>query len=270
MKKLVLIVVLCFGFASLWAFFKIKNIAETKNTTMAVQEPLFKKIQANIYRMTKRSSVYDFMRKSYYTFGIPQKGVIHIGAREAEELEFYIDHDVKDVLWIEADPTVEDALKKAVANHSGSKVAMFAASDTNGTTMLCRTSNSGHSSSILKLKNHLLHYPHIVESQLIQVEQQRLDDFLTAADKQKYNMIVIDIQGAELIALRGAVKTLESIDAIIAEVNYDELYAGGVLVNDLDAYLAKQGFTRVDTISVAYYTGDALYVKNKFFKPAQL
>ena len=267
LKKLLVIAGLLVIAAVLMVGLKIKSISSTVNTTQATQEPFMKKLQANIFRMTKRSSVYDFMRKSYYTFGVPQKGVIHVGARNGEELEFYVAHDVKNVLWIEADPAAEPDLKRAVAKHPGSKVAMFAASDANGIITLHKTANSGHSSSVLKLKNHLIHYPGITEVEAIQVPQWRLDDYLSAEDKATYNMMVMDIQGAELIALRGATNTLKSIDAIIAEVNYDELYEGCALIGDLDEFLKQQGFTRVDLISVAYYTGDALYVKNKFFKP---
>lgn len=269
MKKILLLIALCFVVACLYAGYKLINFAQSRSSqvTFAVQEPFMKKVEAHIYKVTKRSSVYEFVRKAYYTFGVPRKGLIHVGAREAEELEYYMDHDVKDVLWIEADPAAEQPLKKAVAKHPGSKVAMFAATDENGTIMLHKTSNTGHSSSILKLKNHLIHYPSIVETEVVKVPQRRLDDYLSPEDKQHYNIIVMDIQGAELIALHGAFKTLETVDAIIAEVNYDELYEGGVLIGDLDAFLAKFGFTRVDVISIAYYTGDALYIKNKFFKP---
>ena len=59
-------------------------------------------------------------------------------------------------------------------------------------------------------------------------------------------------------------QTLKDIDAIIAEVNYDELYANGVLINDLDKYLSSRDFIRVDSNSIKRGYGDALYVKKKF------
>jgi FkbM family methyltransferase len=173
---------------------------------------------------------------------------------------------VPEILWIEADPEAVDKLKAAVANHATSRVAIFAATNTNGTVTFHKTSNDGHSSSVLPLKQHLDYYPGIVESKAFEVPQKRLDDFLSDTEKQRYNAIILDVQGAELLALKGAEKTLENIDIIIAETNYNELYEGGVLIEDLDRYLATQGFTRVDTISIAPYTGDALYVKTKFFQ----
>lgn len=250
---------------------KVKSFIDNKtsfNPTFAVQEPFSKKIETLYYRTFSPSpTVYEFLRKSYYTFGIPKTGIIHIGARHAEELDIYKAHNVGNVLWIEADTEAETTLREKVAQHPGSKVAIFAATNTNGTIQLHKTSNDGHSSSILPLKDHSIHYPGITESKILEVPTKRLDDFLSAEDKNNYNMIVIDVQGAELIALKGTEETLKHIDAVIAETNYSELYEGAVLLQDLDKFMDKHGFVRTDSNSVAYYTGDALYVKSKFFTP---
>jgi hypothetical protein len=73
----------------------------------------------------------------------------------------------------------------------------------------------------------------------------------------------MDIQGAELLALQGAVETLQSIDAINTEINYEELYEGCALVHQLDDFLAHQGFTRVATVTPYHPSwGDAFYVRN--------
>ncbi len=229
-------------------------------------EPFSQRMQRYYFRIFKPGATYIYLHRAYYQFHVPQKGVIHIGARCGEELDFYEALGVKDLLWIEADLDIETQLKKNVAKHPGSRVAMFAAGDHSGKIQLHRTSNEGHSSSILKLKEHKKYYPGITEVDSMDVPMKRLDDYLKEEDNRDFNAIVIDIQGAELIALRGAVETLKKIDAIITEINYDELYEGGVFIQDLDQFLSKQGFTRVDTISGGHYTGDALYIRNEFFK----
>ncbi len=248
--------------------YQFLKIAQHKQPTSRIQEPLSKKIQAYYYKIQPtHDSIYWFLRKAYYIFGIPKKGIIHIGARYAEELKIYKNHDIENILWIEADPEAEIKLKQATRNHPGSKVAMFAATDLKGPVTLRKTSNDGHSSSILKLKNHLLHYPSIVETKTFEVSGYRLDEYLSQKEQSKYNVLVLDVQGAELIALRGATGMLNNVDAIIAETNYDELYDNAVLIKDLDAFLAKHKFTRVESSSAGFYTGDALYVQDKFFKP---
>lgn len=212
--------------------------------------------------------VETLLKQANQTFHIPLHGIIHIGARYAEEIEIYKYFKINDILWIEADPTAEQKLREATAKSPGSKLAFFAATDKNGIIDLHRTTNDGHSSSILKLKNHIFMSPTVLEDQILTVQQRRLDDYLNENNDLKnihYNIIVIDIQGAELVALSGAIKTLHNIDAIIAEVNYDELYAGAVRLDDLDAFLLKHHFIRTDTLSVNRAYGNALYVKDSFF-----
>ena len=50
----------------------------------------------------------------------------------------------------------------------------------------------------------------------------RLDD--EEFDRSKFNFINIDVQGYELEVFKGATKTLESIDLILAEINKEEMY----------------------------------------------
>ncbi len=210
--------------------------------------------------------VAKLLSEATYDFKVPKKGVIHIGARNAEELPIYKAHKIKNVLWIEADPSTKESLQAAIKGHMFVRAAFFAATDTNGMIELHRT-NNGHSSSILTLKNHHYMSPDVKEADVYRVPQKRLDDYLQSdrfLRKTEYNIIVIDIQGAELIALKGAVKTLEKVDAIISEVNYDDLYEGAANVYELDNFLAGHDFLRVDTLSVNRAYGDALYVKKSF------
>jgi hypothetical protein len=74
-------------------------------------------------------------------------------------------------------------------------------------------------------------------------------------------MINIDVQGYELEVFKGAVKTLEIIDIIYAEINLEELYKDCVLVDELDAFLRKFGFIRILTQLAHKSWGDALYLK---------
>lgn len=212
-------------------------------------------------------SVATLLGTAYNSFAIPKKGIIHIGAHYAEELPIYNKFAVKNKLWIEADPTAADQLRSAIANDHGSRMAIFAASDQTGTANFYRTTKGGGSSSMLRLNKHLIMDPTIQNANVVQVERQRLDDFMAAQKDLKrigYNVLVMDIQGSELIALRGAVNTLKQIDAIISEVNYDELYTGGVLIQELDDFLRTHDFVRLDAITIDKGFGDALYIKTKF------
>ena len=55
-------------------------------------------------------------------------------------------------------------------------------------------------------------------------------------------MLVMDVQGAELIVLQGALKTLEQCDAVYLEVSEAPLYEGGCTLEQLIAFLKPLGF----------------------------
>lgn len=77
------------------------------------------------------------------------------------------------------------------------------------------------------------------------------------------NYWCLDIQGAELRALKGASHTLQNVDAIFTEVSTDALYKGGVMMRELDEFLMERGFVRTMTCFTEKHWGDALYVRKK-------
>jgi hypothetical protein len=77
-----------------------------------------------------------------------------------------------------------------------------------------------------------------------------------------YNFINLDIQGAELKALKGMEEYLPNIDYIYTEVNNDQVYKGCNVVTEIDEYLKTFGFHRVETSWCENYRwGDAFYCK---------
>ena len=58
----------------------------------------------------------------------------------------------------------------------------------------------------------------------------------------EYDHWIVDLQGAELIALKGAVKALEDCKSISIEVSKVDIYDCGVQWDELKFWLNKQGF----------------------------
>ena len=81
-------------------------------------------------------------------------------------------------------------------------------------------------------------------------------------DASKYTFWNIDIQGAELLALKGAEESLKFATALFVEVNEKELYENCALIGDIDKFLLERGFTRAHTNITQYGWGDALYLKS--------
>ena len=73
----------------------------------------------------------------------------------------------------------------------------------------------------------------------------------------------LDIQGAELLALKGAGEILKHIDYIYTEVNVNELYEGCALLPELESFLKKRGFKIFAIEMTQHGWGDAFFVKIK-------
>ncbi|XEC97719.1 FkbM family methyltransferase [Paenibacillus tarimensis] len=195
------------------------------------------------------------------------RGVIHIGAHEGQEMAAYKAMGIGKVLLIEANPNVYERLRRNVQNISDVQLVQCAISNYNGTVQLHVTSMD-QSISILPLKSHQVLYPFIVETDQLNVECKTLDSLLNelSLSTSDFNILNIDIQGAELLAFEGATNTLKHIAAILTEINFAELYEGCALARQLDEFLKLYGFVRVAT-STPYHPswGDAFYV-TPFFK----
>jgi FkbM family methyltransferase len=197
---------------------------------------------------------------------IVPRGVVHVGAHEGHETGLYQAMGVERVLYIEANPEVFERLQIKIAEFPNVQAVNCAVSDRNGTLNLHVTSMD-QSSSILPLKLHAEIYPDIQETHQVTVESKTLDTLLQELELEPadFNIINLDIQGAELLALQGATNLLKSVEAINTEVNYEELYEGCALIDQIDEFLENYGFDRAATTTPLHPSwGDAFYVK----KPA--
>jgi FkbM family methyltransferase len=190
------------------------------------------------------------------------KGIIHIGAHYGDEYYLYEKNNVKNLIFFEASPINFEVLKERI-NDKANLVNYALGNENKKVILNIETNNKGMSNSILKPGIHLTQYPHIKFESTIEVDMVRLDDYITQnnINIENYNFINIDVQGYELEVFKGGEKVLESIDYIITEVNRDYVYVDNVLVTDLDEYLNKFGFERVETSWDGYTWGDAFYIK---------
>jgi|GEM_PF-981914 methyltransferase, FkbM family len=193
---------------------------------------------------------------------ITPRGIIHVGAHEGTEIGYYQAMGAQKVLFVEANPAVFERLQANIADRPNVQAVNCAISNKNGTINLHVTSFD-QSSSILPLKHHQDIYPDITETHQVTVQSKTIDTLLQelGLDPSEFNILNIDIQGAELLALQGATNWLQYVDAINTEVNYQELYEGCALVHDLDEFLDRHGFERVATTTPHPSWGDGFYVK---------
>jgi len=188
-------------------------------------------------------------------------GALHIGAHECEELDFYINLGIKpnDVIWIDGNKSkVIEAKQRGIEN-----IFYGVITDKDNDTVLFNITNNGQSSSVLDFGSHSYHHPHVhfIEKQVHQTVT--IDTFFDKnnLNMAKYDFWNFDIQGAELMALKGGIKAIEFAKALYLEVNTEEVYKGCALINEIDEFLSKYHFKRILTKITEFGWGDALYIK---------
>jgi FkbM family methyltransferase len=228
-------------------------------TVLAVHERLLKLFGLVPARVAHGPTIPEICARH----GISPRGIIHVGAHEGAELPWYQSFGFQKILFIEANPEVFEKLQRNAADAPGVTVVNRAVLDKPGPIQLHVTSFD-QSSSLLALETHLKHYPGIQEARTLTVEGVTLDSLLeeNGLDAAEFNFLTMDIQGAELMALRGATGVLSHTQAIITEIHFEDLYRGCAQIDDIDLQLENHGFERVNTYSIHRAWGDAVYVKS--------
>lgn len=194
-------------------------------------------------------------------YGITPKGILHIGANRGEEAPVYLELGVSKQMWFEANPYLFDRLSDTLKDNLSALAYNYCIGDKEGEpVILHEANNQGQSSSILALGTHKQQHPDVHYVRDIPVTMRRIDSLIPLEVMMEYDFLNIDIQGAELMALRGMGDHLKYIKWAYIEVNKAKVYEGCPLVEDIDSYLAGFGFKRVETKWIGNW-GDALYIK---------
>jgi FkbM family methyltransferase len=98
----------------------------------------------------------------------------------------------------------------------------------------------------------------------LKVKMITLDRFVKENRIGTIDFAHIDVQGAELMVLRGAGDALQSIKAIWLEVELVELYKNQPLKWNVEEFLVKSGFFCVKE-NVDAVSGDQLYLNHRYF-----
>jgi FkbM family methyltransferase len=196
-------------------------------------------------------------------FNVNPKRVLHGGAHMAEELESYAECEFSPggTVWVEANPVLANELSARLeaSNNVVMHVALWSKSDL---VMDFHETSNSQSASLLKLGTHSDNFPDIVQTGTISVKTKRIDEL--PCDLSGVDFINLDIQGAELEAIKGAERILGQIKWIYTEVNKAEVYVGCAKVWEIDEYLKTFGYSRIATRwSFQDDFGDALYSKDR-------
>jgi FkbM family methyltransferase len=175
-----------------------------------------------------------------------------------EERSEYNKNGLFNTIWVEANTQIFNSIKS-----NGEIVFNYAISNVDGEVYNLNVTNNGQSSSILELDKHKIHHPQIFVSNIIKIDSKRMDTLISEnnIDISEYDFINLDIQGAELLALKGFGDLLSKFKFIYTEVNTNTLYKNCALIDQIDEYVSTFGFSRVETSMTEFEWGDALYIR---------
>lgn len=202
--------------------------------------------------------------------GVVPTNVILVGAWEGGEVKDFLNEGVKKVFLFEAEPSAIDILKHTYGKDPRVRIFEGAVAAESGQLKKFHVLNHGSSSLFMpnlgELKKILPDFQVEEEISVLTITlDSALREELGIWNHGRLNsLMILDIQGGELEALKGASKLLEKVDWIEAEVSTIELYQGQNTLKQLDAFLEVKGFSRVSTrIYSTRHHGDALYFRKK-------
>jgi FkbM family methyltransferase len=227
------------------------------NQFLAVQDRV---LDLLVFNTPRELDIAELLR----THRIPVRGLVHLGAHEGQELPAYRRIGAFPIALIEAHPEIHSRLAAIMADHVDVTTVHAAVSDREGPMTLHVVAND-QCNSLLPIGTLGRLLPNIIERATIEVPGRTLDSLFaewraSGAAIADANVLVSDIQGAELMALQGGRSILPQLDAVVLEVSFDDLYTGCAQVEEIDQFMSGAGFSRVATVS-AWHPGwsDAFY-----------
>ena len=190
---------------------------------------------------------------------VKPRGVIHVGANTCQELPLYLEHGIEHRLWIE--PITNLKFPK------GETIIHATISDKESEEIMHVANNDGQSSSLLRPLKHLNLYPNIdfnwTTSAFTTTLEGILGNFL--GQIHNINYLVLDIQGAELKALKSLGKFANHFDVIITEAYTEELYLGCGKLHEIEAHLTNYSLIEFAP-EVGKGWGDAAFIRKDLIK----
>lgn len=188
-------------------------------------------------------------------------GVVHVGANTGQERYLYSKHSL-DVVWIEPIPDVYNRLASHLREFDKQVAFRALVTDVDNEEYTFHlSSNDGLSSSIYELKHHRDIWPNVTYVKSLTLRSTTLLTLFKNEniDVSKYQALVMDTQGSELLVLRGCGPLLRYFEFIKTEVPDFESYEGCCQLVDIQAFMEDQGFREITRVEFARSPGRGSY-----------
>jgi FkbM family methyltransferase len=174
-------------------------------------------------------------------------GIIHIGAHDGSESHLYNHFGISNCIWIEADPFVFKKLKRNIGKYKNYIALNYLVCDKKKKYKFNIASNQGGSSSIFKFKDHIKIDPNIYFIKKIILKSMTIPEIIKKHNisSEKYQSLVLDVQGSELLVLKSYNYLLRNFKYIKLEATNFEVYLNNPTVDQLSRYLLHHNFKEI-------------------------
>ena len=183
-------------------------------------------------------------------------GVIHVGANDGSERNTYDFYDLN-VAWIEPIPEVFERLKDNLSDFPNQQAYQYLITDVDNREYEFHVaSNEGASSSILDLELHKDMWDEIHYEKSISLKSITLSSLVEQENiaMDKFDALIMDTQGTELLVLKGAESLLDKFKYIKTEAADFELYKDCCQLKDIEGFLGQHGFKELSRVEFASKT----------------
>lgn len=171
-------------------------------------------------------------------------GVVHVGANSGQERETYAARNLN-VLWIEPIPEVFRILSCNIEELKNQAAVQALVTDADDKEYEFHIANNfGASSSILELKHHKEIWPDVNYTTTVQLKSITLTSLFEKEqlDPRKYQALIMDTQGSELLVLKGSIPLLKHFRFIKTEVPDFESYEGCCQLEEINVFMKEHGY----------------------------
>ncbi|WP_093027217.1 FkbM family methyltransferase [Thiocapsa roseopersicina] len=171
--------------------------------------------------------------------------VLDIGANEGQFAKLIRDLCPRTLVYsFEPLPDIHILLQRRFRNDPSVVPVPCGLSDGAGRVVMNRSTFSPSSSLLPMAELHRTEYPHSAPQTTVEVDVQRLDDWMTASGLKAgpHVLVKLDVQGHELAVIRGGINTLRQARFAIVEVSFFELYERQPLFDGIYRELRALGY----------------------------
>ncbi len=212
--------------------------------------------------------------KKYYTFSflellykykIPKENCLHVGANIGSEIETYDTFGFNNIVWVEGYKPYFEELEKNISSKKNHYAFNIMVSDIQDEIVKFNVASNTGSSTIYEPTNSWYEtFADLSFQKTEQIKCSRIDNILhknfdtTFLESVKF--LVIDIEGAELKALKSMGSLIDNVEFAFVEVSLRPNFHNAPLMIDIDKFFIQHSFKKI-YLKYGSASGDALYKK---------